>query len=128
VWHLQANSNTSSESWTATLSSSTVADQVLRDSTDWDPALISLIRNTPEETINDWLLMFRDPQPNWVSPKGRVVQCGDSAHPFLPTSANGATQAMEDAVSLAAALRLGIDASATLKESAATYNELRSVW
>lgn len=109
------------------MSSGTAADQILRGNPDWDPALISLIRNTPENTINDWLLLFRDPEPNWVSPKGRVVQCGDSAHPFLPTSANGATQAMEDAASLAAALRLGRELSATVKETATTYNEIRWV-
>ena len=30
---------------------------------------------------------------------------GDSAHPFLPTSAQGATQAMEDGVTIAICLR-----------------------
>lgn len=30
---------------------------------------------------------------------------GDSAHPFLPTSAQGATQAMEDGVTVAICLR-----------------------
>lgn len=46
--------------------------------------------------------MWRDPQENWVSPKGYVVQLGDAAHTFLPSSGNGATQAMEDGISLAA--------------------------
>ena len=36
-----------------------------------------------------------------------VVQIGDSAHSFLPASSNGATQAIEDAVSLAECLRIG---------------------
>ncbi|TDZ18883.1 FAD-dependent monooxygenase fsr3 [Colletotrichum orbiculare MAFF 240422] len=40
----------------------------------------------------------------WVSPGARVVQIGDSAHTFLPTSASGATMALEDAISLAALL------------------------
>ena len=35
------------------------------------------------------------------------MQLGDSAHSFLPTSGNGATQAMEDCISLATCLRLG---------------------
>lgn len=50
--------------------------------------------------------MWRDPQPCWVSPIGRVVQIGDAAHPFLPTSASGGTMAMEDAFSLAACLHV----------------------
>jgi 2-polyprenyl-6-methoxyphenol hydroxylase-like FAD-dependent oxidoreductase len=50
--------------------------------------------------------MWRDPQPWWVSPIGRVVQIGDSAHPFLPTSASGETMAMEEEFSLAACLQL----------------------
>jgi 2-polyprenyl-6-methoxyphenol hydroxylase-like FAD-dependent oxidoreductase len=88
---------------------------------------MSLIRDTPEKTVNDWLLLYRDPEPNWVSPKGLIVQCGDSAHAFLPTSANGATQASEDAVTLAACLRAGYDQSVGIKESVKVYNELRSV-
>jgi hypothetical protein len=36
-----------------------------------------------------------------------VVQIGDAAHSFLPASGNGATQAIEDAVSLASCLRFG---------------------
>lgn len=35
------------------------------------------------------------------------MQIGDAAHSFLPASSNGATQAIEDAVSLATCLQLG---------------------
>ena len=59
---------------------------------------------TPPDQLVDWKLMWRDPQPKAVSPGGRVVQLGDAAHTFLPTSGNGGTQAIEDAVSLAACL------------------------
>ena len=48
--------------------------------------------------------MWRDPQPKWTSPGGRVLQLGDAAHTFLPSSGNGGTQAIEDAVSLAACI------------------------
>lgn len=34
------------------------------------------------------------------------MQIGDAAHSFLPSSGNGATQGMEDAVSLAACLQI----------------------
>jgi hypothetical protein len=36
-----------------------------------------------------------------ASPKGRLIQIGDAAHPFLSTTVNGGTQALEDGVSLA---------------------------
>lgn len=70
----------------------------------WSEDLRALVRAS--NNIVDWRLMMRNPQDNWVSPKGRIVQIGDAAHAFLPTSANGATQALEDGVSLATCLRL----------------------
>lgn len=73
----------------------------------WDPLLKEIISKTPENSIIDWKLLWRNPQPQWASEGGRVVQLGDSAHSFLPTSGNGATQALEDALSLATCLRLG---------------------
>ena len=66
-----------------------------------------LIKTTPENGIIDWEIMWRDPRENWISPGGRVVQVGDSAHTFLPSSGSGATQAMEDAISLATCLQIG---------------------
>jgi 2-polyprenyl-6-methoxyphenol hydroxylase-like FAD-dependent oxidoreductase len=65
------------------------------------------MKKTPKDGIIDWELMWRDPRENWASPQGRVVQVGDSAHTFLPSSGNGATQAMEDAISLATCLQIG---------------------
>ncbi|KAJ5082899.1 hypothetical protein N7532_011942 [Penicillium argentinense] len=44
--------------------------------------------------------------PETVSPKGRVVQIGDAAHTFHPASGSGATQGLEDAVSLAVCLQI----------------------
>ncbi len=66
-----------------------------------------LIRTTPKGGIVDWEIMWRDPRENWISSLGRVVQVGDSAHTFLPSSGSGATQAMEDAISLATCLQIG---------------------
>lgn len=54
----------------------------------------------------DWKLMWRNPQPNWVSPKGRILQIGDCAHSFLPTSASGGTMAFEDSFSIATCLEV----------------------
>ena len=71
----------------------------------WDPLCKKIVSKTPEEKLVDWKLVYRDPLPRWVSDGGRTCLLGDSAHPFLPTSAQGATQAMEDGVTVAICLR-----------------------
>jgi 2-polyprenyl-6-methoxyphenol hydroxylase-like FAD-dependent oxidoreductase len=73
----------------------------------WAPIVQDVINSTPNHEATDWKLRFRDPQPKWASDGGRVVQCGDSAHSFLPSSGFGATMALEDAFSLAACLTIG---------------------
>ena len=45
-----------------------------------------------------WVLCDRDPVERWVD--GRVALLGDAAHPMLQYFAQGACQAMEDAVCL----------------------------
>jgi salicylate hydroxylase len=45
-----------------------------------------------------WVLCDRDPNEHWVD--GRVALLGDAAHPMLQYFAQGACQAMEDAVCL----------------------------
>lgn len=72
----------------------------------WAPILKQLVRTTPQDTVINFELFWRNPKPNWDSPGSRVIQIGDSAHSFLPASGNGATQAIEDAVCLASCLHL----------------------
>ncbi|KAL7625939.1 hypothetical protein AAE478_002708 [Parahypoxylon ruwenzoriense] len=72
----------------------------------WDPRIKELVKLTPPNTIVNFELFWRDPQPSWTSPGSRVVLIGDAAHSFLPASGNGATQAIEDAVSLATCLQI----------------------
>ena len=80
----------------------------------WPEVADKVINATPPDLLVDWKLMWRDPQPKWTSPAGHLIQLGDSAHTFLPSSGNGGTQALEDAVSLAACLRMaGKDGVAT---------------
>ncbi|CCC11187.1 hypothetical protein SMACR_03893 [Sordaria macrospora] len=69
----------------------------------WDPVCKAIVEKTP--SLVDWKLVYRDPLPTWVSKHARILLVGDSAHPFLPTSAQGATQAMEDGVTIAVCLR-----------------------
>lgn len=67
--------------------------------------------------------MWRDPQPKYVSPQGHVVQIGDAAHPFLPTSAAGAGMAIEDGATLASCLQLSGMSNVPL--AARVYNLFR---
>ena len=72
----------------------------------WDPITHAVVRMTPPEKLVDWKLVYRDPLPTWISPRARIALIGDAAHPFLPTSIQGASQAMEDGVCLAVCLQL----------------------
>ncbi|KAG1841225.1 monooxygenase [Suillus subalutaceus] len=71
---------------------------------DWDPRCVALVSKAP--SCIDWKLLVHDPLPTWVSKSGRVVLIGDAAHPFLPSSVQGASQAIEDATTLAITLNL----------------------
>jgi salicylate hydroxylase len=55
------------------------------------------------ETWKMWVLCDREPVANWS--QGRVTLLGDAAHPMLQYLAQGAGQAIEDAVVLGAAVR-----------------------
>ncbi|KAI2781721.1 hypothetical protein F4815DRAFT_444064 [Daldinia loculata] len=94
------------DSWSSTVSNATSLS-LLPEPETWSPLLREAIHHAPDQSIVRWSLCFRNPQPCWTSAGGHVIQLGDSAHSFLPTSANGATQALEDALSLPECLRLG---------------------
>ncbi|KAF9870378.1 hypothetical protein CkaCkLH20_12225 [Colletotrichum karsti] len=104
------------------MGTATVAD-ALPHVEGWTPVVTELVKATPTKNIVDWRLMFRDPQTSWASPAGRVVQIGDAAHPFLPTSGSGATMGIEDALSLAACLQLSGKADVPL--GARVHSRLR---
>ncbi|MCJ1311156.1 hypothetical protein MMC25_004826 [Agyrium rufum] len=70
----------------------------------WDPIVHDIVKATP--FLVDWKLVYRDPLPTWISPKCRIALIGDAAHPFLPTSIQGASQAMEDGATIAVCLQL----------------------
>lgn len=77
---------------------------------------------TPDPLI-DWKLVYREPLPTWISPKRRIALIGDAAHPFLPTSIQGASQAMEDGATIAVCLtRSG---KAHVQEAIAAFESLR---
>jgi 3-hydroxybenzoate 6-monooxygenase len=62
-----------------------------------------------------WVLCDRDPTERWVD--GRVALLGDAAHPMLQYFAQGACQAMEDAVCLSHMLGSHPDDHATALEN-----------
>lgn len=78
----------------------------------WDPALLAAASYFPN--VIDWKLSWRgefsflstqhvaqaweDPLPTWLSKSNKITLLGDSAHSFLPTSIQGASQAWEDGV------------------------------
>lgn len=88
----------------------------------WDPVVQKILDATPDPVI-DWKLVYRDPLPTWISPKRRIALIGDAAHPFLPTSIQGASQAMEDGVTIAVCLsKCG---KANVQEGIAAFEALR---
>ncbi|WP_299285486.1 FAD-dependent monooxygenase [uncultured Tateyamaria sp.] len=66
----------------------------------WHPVISTLIAKA--DTLNRWALFDRAPLPRWHD--RRVGLMGDAAHPMLPSMAQGAVQALEDAWVLADAL------------------------
>ncbi|KAI3394531.1 hypothetical protein diail_2580 [Diaporthe ilicicola] len=108
-WHIVHNdiAGTSQESWANKVSPEYVVEFLKENYPEVPEYLHKLVRTAPQDAIIDWQLLWRDPQPNVASPLGRVVQVGDSAHTFLPSSGNGAVQGIEDAISLATCLELG---------------------
>lgn len=91
-----------SESWTFP---GTIKD-ALEYAKGWDSRIHAVIKATPEDQIIDHKLLWRNALPTWISKHGRMMILGDAAHPFLPTSGQGASQAIEDAATIAICLEL----------------------
>jgi len=80
-------------------------EEALKYIEDWAPIVKEIVKSTPKTgRLVDHKLVFRDPLPTFISPKARIALIGDAAHPFLPTSIQGASQSMEDGVVLAICL------------------------
>lgn len=84
------------ESWSA---EGRAAD-LLSEYRGWDEALVELLAAVDRPGV--WALHDRAPIRRWCT--AHTVLAGDAAHPMLPFSAQGANQAIEDAVALAACL------------------------
>ncbi|CAK7206785.1 hypothetical protein SEUCBS139899_009591 [Sporothrix eucalyptigena] len=68
----------------------------------WDPAFKRVWELFP--FCLDWKLVYRPCLDKWVSDSGRIALMGDACHPFLPTSVQGASQAIEDGATIAKCL------------------------
>jgi 2-polyprenyl-6-methoxyphenol hydroxylase-like FAD-dependent oxidoreductase len=82
-----------------------------------------IVKATPTDYLVDWKLVYRDPLPTWISPKQRIALIGDAAHPFLPTSIQGASQSMEDGVTLAICLERS--GKSNVPEALRAYERIR---
>jgi len=88
------------ESWSLPGDPATLA----REFSGWDPMVQDIIAHV--DTTFRWGLYDREPLSRWGN--GRLTLLGDAAHPMLPHMGQGANQAIEDAVALAAVLD-GVD-------------------
>jgi salicylate hydroxylase len=73
-------------------------DVLRREFAGWDPRIGSLLQHV--DTTFRWALYDREPLPTWT--RGRLTLLGDAAHPMLPHLGQGANQAIEDGMALAA--------------------------
>lgn len=71
-------------------------EQALTDFGTWHPVLTKILKQS--DKLFRWALFGRAPLRRWSD--GNVVLLGDAAHPMLPSMAQGAVQAFEDAAVL----------------------------
>ena len=64
----------------------------------WHPTIQKIIAAAPEDGCFRWALFDREPLAAWG--KGRATLLGDACHPTLPSMAQGACMAIEDAAVL----------------------------
>lgn len=80
----------------------------------WPGHIQRMLAATPSEHILRTDIVDRDPLQHWGFE--RVSLLGDAAHPMTPDMAQGAGQAIEDAVCLARVLQTSTDPVAALRE------------
>lgn len=77
------------------------------------------------DSVNRWLLYDRNPVVRWST--DRVTLVGDAAHSMLPFFAQGANQAIEDAMALAALLSKAAPAEALRRYEAVRKQRIEEV-
>lgn len=90
--------------------------------TGWPADLVSVVARTPSKAIFRHDIVDSVGRPTSLH-SGRTVLVGDAAHPLLPTISQGANLALEDGVSLGAALGSTSDLAVGLQ----AFDQLRIV-
>ena len=103
------------ESWTA---DGEISD-LIAEFDGWDDRLRQLIISA--SSTKRWAMYDRDPLERWTA--GGITLLGDAAHAMLPFFAQGAAQAIEDAVVLADCLR-GTD-HGSVRQALQRYEDIR---
>ena len=96
MWASSPRRSNRAKSWSAAGDPAALA----REFAGWDPKVEAILREA-KNTFR-WGLYDRAPLAKWTS--GRLTLLGDAAHPMLPHAGQGANQAIEDGVALAAVL------------------------
>lgn len=111
------------ETWTSTADRARVQSEFAG----WPPVIQRILAEAPQ--IHVWALYSRPPLPHWGD--GTTVLLGDAAHPMLPSMAQGAVMALEDAWVLArevsgADVDAGVQRYQALRMGRATQVQQRS--
>ena len=89
--------------------------ELLRHFGNWHPIIQKIVGAAPEDGCYRWPLYDREPLDEWC--RGATILVGDACHPALPSLAQGACMAIEDAAVLGECLEglSGHDTIAALK-------------
>jgi len=93
----------------------------LEDFIGWHPSVTRMIQCS--QGLSQWTLFDRPPSAHWVS--GSMALVGDAAHPMLPTFAQGASQGLEDAWTVARLADAAVEQQAPLSAALHRYAALR---
>ncbi|KAL6401289.1 hypothetical protein AUP68_15157 [Ilyonectria robusta] len=98
--------------------------EVLEQYKDWDPCLVKVLKELPDDSTLEWRLCDMEPMDSWVFPGGKISLMGDACHAVLPSAAQGAGMGMEDGVAVAEFLAR-TESISQIPQALKAYQELR---
>jgi salicylate hydroxylase len=105
------------ETWRSVSGTAPQIAEALEDFAGWDPTITRMIQAS--QGLSQWALFDRPPSTQWI--RGRMALVGDAAHPMLPTFAQGASQGLEDAWTVATL----VDRAGHVEDGLRRYASLR---